>query len=294
MPGLPIASGPAGIVGGGILPWPWWGWGGGELLAFDVSHPPSPSFDSEVDLATNGWWSFSQPFSTGTRVYLSHNESEVVTNTDNPNGLWIQRSQLDVIDYADPISPTVRNPVNIPGTLQGISDEGELLYTVGLHWGTNQVYDWTQWLDASAYDGVAAHLVASMALPDSWPHPLVLVDTNVFIGRPGYSSTTTNVTAPSLEAWYLSDSGAFSLNSTIELSQPAYVLVDRAGLLAAQESDNSLELFDDSNPGALSSIAHVSPTGCLWFDLTQADGARNLGLWIPLGAYGVQEVDLGP
>src|SRR4029077_5879645 len=101
---------------------------------------------------------------TGTRVYLSHNESEIVTNKDYPTGLWFQRSQLDVIDYADPISPTIRDAVNIPGTLQGISDEGELLYTLGLHWGTNYVYDWTQWFEASAYDGVAAHLVASMAL----------------------------------------------------------------------------------------------------------------------------------
>jgi hypothetical protein len=290
--GVGIANGPAGTSGGAL--WPWWGWAGGELLAFDVSHPASPSFDSEVDLATNGWWSFSQPFSTGTRVYLSHNESEVLTNSDNPNGFWFQRSQLDVIDYADSVSPTIRNPVNIPGTLQGISDEGELLYTVGLHWGTNQVYDWTQWLEASAYDGVGAHLVASMSLPDSWPHPLIVVDTNVFFGRPGYASSTTNVTAPSLEAWYLSNSGTFTLNGTVVLSQPAYVLADRGGLLVAQGTGNSLDLFDDSNPAALSRVTQVSPTGCLWFDLNQADGARNLGLWIPLGVYGVEEISLGP
>ena len=295
MPGSLVPNGPAGIAGGGaIFPWPWWGSGGGELLAFDVSHPASPALDSEVNLATNGWWSFSQPFSTGTRVYLSHNESEIVTNKDYPTGLWFQRSQLDVIDYADPISPTIRDPVNIPGTLQGISDEGELLYTLGLHWGTNYVYDWTQWFEASAYDGVAAHLVASMALPGAWPHPLVIVDTNIFIGRPGYSSTTTNVTAPSLEAWYLSDSGVLKLNSTLTLNQPSYALAERAGLLIAQENNNSLELFDDSNPAALSRVADVNPSGCLWFDLSQAQGAKGLGLWIPLGIYGVEEINLGP
>src|SRR4029077_100187 len=128
------------------------------------------------------------------------NVSEVITNNDNPTGLWIQLSELDVIDYADPITPTVRDPVNIPGTLQGISNEGELLYTSGLHWGTNQVFDWTQWLEASAYDGVEAHLVASMPLSDSWPNTLLVVDTNIFIGRSGYSSANTNITSPSLEA----------------------------------------------------------------------------------------------
>ena len=294
MPGLPVANGPVGIAGGAILPWPSWGSAGGELLAFDVSHPTAPSFDSEVDLGTNGWWSFSKPFSTGTRVYLSHNVSEVITNNDNPTGLWIQLSELDVIDYADPITPTVRDPVNIPGTLQGISNEGELLYTSGLHWDTNQVFDWTQWLEASAYDGVEAHLVTSMPLSDSWPNSLLVVHTNIFIGRSGYSSATTNITPPSLEAWFLSDSGAFTLNSTIELGQPAYVLADRAGLLAVQETDNSLDLFDDADPAALSRVAHDSPTGCLWFDLNQADGARNIGLWLPLGVYGVEEISLGP
>ena len=83
-------GGPISIGGGALFPWPWWGWGGGELLAFDVSHPVSPRLDSEVNLATNNWWSFSQPYLTGTRIYLSHNQAEVVTNKDNPYGLWVQ------------------------------------------------------------------------------------------------------------------------------------------------------------------------------------------------------------
>jgi hypothetical protein len=292
VPGGVAPTGPTGIAGGVV--WPWWGGGGGQLLAFDVSNPASPNFDSEVNLATNNWWSFSQPLSSGTRVYLSHNESEVLTNADNPNGLWLELSELDVIDYADPISPTVRKPVNIPGTLQGLAGEGELLYTVGVHWDTNQVTDWTQWLDASAYDGVAAHLVASLALPDSWPHPVLVLDTNVFLGQPGYSSTTTNVTAPRLETWTLSGSGTFALNGSVELSQPASTLSERAGLLATQETDSSVDLFDDSAPGALSRVGHAGPSGCLWFNLDQADGSLGQGLWIPLGVYGVKEISLGP
>lgn len=287
------AGGTLGIVGGIVL-WPWWGYGGGQLLAFGVSHSASPAFDSEVNLATNGWWSFSQPFCAGTLVYVSHNESEVVTNADNPNGLWMQKSLLNVIDYTDPTSPTLRQPASIPGTLQGISNQGELLYTVGWHWSTNQTTDWTQWLDASAYDGLSAHLVDSLALPDSWPHPLLLADTNVFIGRPGVSNTGTNVSASQLENWNLTIAGKFTLNASVPLDQAASTLFERSGLLAVQEADNSVQLFDVSSPGALVPVARTQPSWCLWYDLTKADGGLGQGLWIPLGAYGIEAIGTGP
>lgn len=286
-----IVAGPTGI-GNGLF-WPWWGSTGGLLLAFDVADHAAPRFDAEVNLATNGWWQFSQPFLTSTRIYLSHNQSDVLTNASYPDGLWFQRSLLDVVDYADPLSPTVRPPVSIPGTLQGIAQDGELLYTVGVHWGTNQLFDWTQWLDASAYDGVTAHLVASLRLSDSWPHPVLVLDTNVFIADSGYSSTSTNIAPPQLQKLFLADSGTFILGAKFQPSLPVSGLADRNGLLIAQEEDSSLDLFDDSAPG-LSLVGHAQPSGCLWFDLTQADGGLNQGLWAPLGAYGVEHVGLGP
>jgi hypothetical protein len=136
--------------------------------------------------------------------------------------------------------------------------------------------------------------VASLPLPDSWPHPLLVVGTNLFLGRPGYSYTTTNLVAARLETWSLSEAGSFKLNGTVELSQPASTLVDRAGLLAVQETDNSLDLFDDSLAGALSRVGRSEPSGCYWFDLNQSDGALSRGLWLPLSVYGVKEVPLGP
>ena len=292
---MPVNGGAApgiGIVGGGFYPW-WGGFGGGQLIAFDVHTPATPAFDSYVSLTTNNWWDFSQPFCSSTRVYLSHAESLVVTNSTYTNGIWIQNNLLDVVDYADPLAPTLRTPVSIPGTLQGLSHEGELLYTTGTHWDPNTGTDWTQWLDASAYDGVAAHLVASQALPDSWPHPVLVVDTNILVGHSGYSSTTTNVTAHQLETWRLLDSGTFNLIGGVTLNQPANVLVERNGLLMAQETDGSLALFDDTGP-KLQPLTTQQPSGCVWPDLNQADGGVTSGAWLPLGAYGVKEVDLAP
>jgi hypothetical protein len=287
------------------------------LLAFDVSDPTKPKFDSEVDLATNAWWSFSKPFVNGSLVYLSHSASEFLpagqspnpsptggplapggaggpaTNPPSPAGCWVQRFYLDVVDYLDPLTPTIRQPVNIPGTLNGLSGAGELLYTVGVH-ATNAVTDWRQWLDASAYDGVSAHLVASLALPDAWPHPLLVADGNIFLGRPGYNYSNTNVVAHQLETWNLQSSGSFALLGKVTLPMPASALITRGSLLAAQETDNSVALFDDSNPASLAPVGHRSASGCLWFDLNQADGALNRGLWLPLDVYGVQQVPAGP
>ena len=271
--------------------WPFWGFGGGQLLAFDVSNAAAPVFDSEVNLSTNGWWSFSEPFSTGTLIYLSHSASELVPTLTDPQGLWVQRSYLDVIDYADPLSPTVRDPVNIPGTLHGLSHGGDLLYTVGIHW-TNQLSDWTEWLDASAYDGVAAHQVASLGLPDAWPHPLLVVNTNVYIGRPGNGDMSNSVPSK-IETWSLPDSGVFTSYGSLDLAMPASTLVQRGDLLAAQETDGSVDLFDGSSPGRLRQIGRGQPSGCLWFDLNQGDGAIGRGFWIPLGAYGVNQISAG-
>jgi hypothetical protein len=259
-----------------------------------VSDPIKPTFDSEVNLATNGWWGFSSPLLNGTRVYLSHNVEQFFTNSNNGDGLWTQSSYLDVIDYADPLSPTLRDPVNVPGALKAMANQGELLYTDGQHWDTNQSPDWHEWLDASAYDGVTAHLVASLPLPDSWPHPLLVSGTNIFVARPGYSASTTNTSTPTIETWNLMDTAEFSLKSSIDLVQPAYALVDRNGLFAAQEMDNSLDLFDDSTAQSITPIRHVESSSCLWFDINQADGGVDLGLWLPLGAYGVKQVGLPP
>ena len=88
--------------------------------------------------------------------------------------------------------------------------------------------------------------------------------------------------------------GKFTLNGSVTLNQPASALVEFSGLLAAREWDNSLEVFDESLPASLSRVAYDKPTTCLWYDLTQGDGKIGQGLWLPLGAYGVKEISLGP
>jgi hypothetical protein len=309
-------------VGGGNSFW-WWGpmdlgfvgdwyWpysqsGGGRLLAFDVTTDSAPEFLSEVDLTTNGWWSFSKPFVADGLVYLSHQAFVELTVTNSTGGVtsspigivvgWptgYQRSFLDVVDYADARHPTVRKPVSIPGNLQGLSHNGALLYTIGFHCTATNYYEGYEALDASAYDGVAVHLVDSLSLSNVYPHPALVSGTNVFLGRAqGYYSTS-NTVPPALETWTLSSAGKFTKLGSVALPAAASELVSFPGLLAAQVDWSRVRVYDRSDPAALRQVGEGPTASCLYFNLRQADAAPARALWLPLDSYGVTRIDLSP
>jgi hypothetical protein len=279
--------------------WPWYGGNGGRLTAFDVSNPAVPLFRSEVDLGTNGGWNFSSAFASDGLVFLSHDLVDYrwipiplaagtdPVRTDSVSGYqtwWTQRSFLDVVDYADPLLPTVRQPVNIPAQLAGIGLNGALLYTVGQHAETNLPAAYVRWLDVSAYDGVSASLVASMSLPEEWPSPWLILGTNFFLGRPGGTNT-----APWLERWALNqETGKLMLLDNTTLAAPADSLAGLDDLLAAH-GGNQLELLDAPS---LLKLGGGTISTCYWLDLNHADGARDRGLWVPLGSYGVKRIEI--
>jgi hypothetical protein len=278
---------------GGLWFWPYWpSSGGGRLFAFDVADDAAPSLLSEVNLTTNGWWNFSQAFAADGRVYLSH-QARVVPGTNDSSSVY-SKYFLDVVDYADPRHPSVRPPVNIPGTLQGTSHNGSLLYTVGFHVTSTNSYSGFDALDASAYDGVAAYLVDSISLSNTWQHPVLLSGSNVFLGRDQYYQSSTNIVPARLETWTLSDNGKFTLQGSLTLTESASDLVSFPGLLAAQLGSAQALVFDLSNPAALRKVGEGPLTGCIYFDLDHADAAPARALWLPLDAYGVTKIDLTP
>lgn len=292
----------------GSMRWyPWYyGANSGRFLAFDVSPASSPRFLSDLNLATNGWWNFSAAIAEDGKIYTSHQASEFlpgikppypvsptiiydektggyITNRP-PDGVWIQRYFLDVIDYGDPTTPTPRKPANIPGELRGVDREGALLYTVGAHWSADGSTDWAEWLDASAYDGVSASLVDSLALPKDWPHPVLVVGSSIYIGRPSISSTSR---LGSLETWILSSAGRFEKKGAKSQASPVNNLKSYGTLLATQHEDGSYELLNATNPADLKTIGMERPDGSIWPDLNRADGSLTEGLWFPLDDYGV-------
>jgi hypothetical protein len=274
----------------------YWGDNGGRVLAFDVSEPTAPRYLSDLNLAENPWWNFSAAFCAEGLVFLSHavvEHPEPIVVFDEPSGqwktntapdwFWVQRSFLDVIDYADPRVPTIRRPVALPGGLRGISQGGALVYTIGPHWrpDANWSYDGTEWLDAGAYDGVDVHAVDSLPLPAPWPHPVLMDDGGVFLGRPAGTNTTSDV----VEAWRLSLEGRFKQVGTMKVPWPVQDLRNFGDLLVGL-ANNQIYLFDVTDPAVPVETGTGGPSACLWFDLRNADGALHRGVWLPLGLYG--------
>lgn len=325
-PGLLVWSGGGGYWGwwgrGGLLVadfariggfWgSWYGNPGGRLIAMDVTDLRAPRLKSDFNLITSDRRNFSPAFTASGKVFLSHEASEFSAGLVPPNyrpaspvitqdpttglpvtnevpvGTWVQKHYLDVVDFADPAEPTLRPACSLPGRLNGLSHNGEMLYSVGsrfdpVKWTT----DSNEWLAASAYDGVAAHLVDFLALPQTWPHPLLIQGTYALLARPAESTDGKHV----LETWTLSGSGQFVRVGATQLGSPAQNLAILGNLLAVQGS-GEVSLYNASQPAALSLLRKQEVSACLWFDLTFATGSLEKGLWLPLSDFGTLKIPL--
>jgi hypothetical protein len=295
------APGGAGIgsdlaIGPGLW-WPWWGGGLGHLLAVDLSGA-EPAFASEVKLtSTNTWWNFSDAFTANGLVYTSHQASEfdpsidpppyiymtwdgknyVTATNDPPPGAWVQRYYLDVVDFADAHDPIVRAPVNVPGTLIGLHRNGELLYTKG-YMGDPFTYSGKEVIAASSYDGVAAHLVASLEVEQTWPRPVISDSGLVYLGSPQATNNTVQV-------WTVPNSGKFELVDTIALDSAAQQFEKIDDLLVVQSAE--IQLFDARNPAGHVEVGSGHASLCYGVLLDGADGTVERGVWLPIGWYGV-------
>lgn len=280
---------------GGRFWWPWWGGGAGRLVSFRVSDPTQPALASDRDLGKDqNWWGFSEAFTSDGLVYLSHQSSQFVATGEVPRepgkeilppGYYVTKHYLDVVDYADPALPTVRKPVDLPGQLRGISHGGSLLYTVGPRFSADGQTDWTDHLDALAYDGLEAARVASMKQSSAWPRDLAVEGPNILIGQP-----PTDTTPARVEAWTLeligAGAGNFVKRSGVELATPAQDLHTFGSLVVAQTS-GSVVLIDAADPARLRVVNDGEALGCIWPNLSQGDGAAGRGVWLPLQDHGV-------
>jgi len=217
----------------------------------------------------------------------NHVTRQVVVTNSWPIITWMEHHYLDVVDYAIPSNPTVHPPVNIPGALEGVAYDGALLFTLARRPTTETRDESGQWLDAVAFDGVEAHLVDSLEVPDRWPSPVLVRDATVFLGRPAPDTNS----VPQLEAWTLVDTGRFAKLGSLTLSSPAQNLAAFGDLLVSQDYKN-LQLFSAVDPSRLTLISAGGPAGCVGYNLGSADGTAARGLWLPLGIYGVYHVAL--
>jgi hypothetical protein len=205
---------------------------------------------------------------------------------------WRTRHELDVVDFTqDPADPVRRDPIPIPGALQGVSHGGSLLYTTA-HRPDEADPETAQdaWLDASAYDGVQAHLVDSVQLADGAKNETFAISVSgdvACVARGGWDEGA----AQRVEAWRLEMSGSWVKAGEAPLSAaPGETRVFGDVLLARNGS--ALDLFGLDGAGGLTPLAAQGGPGCFGGDLGRGDGNQAAGVWLPFGEYGA--IRIGP
>jgi hypothetical protein len=279
-----------------------WYWGGQTpaLVAVDVSDPAAPRLRSTLTVGGDSWWGVGEAFQQGSLVYLSHLESQPLPSADpvkDPNvgpDRWLQTDQLDVIDYSDPGAPEVRDPVDLPGPLQGIARQGELLFCTGRVLDDAGNIVGGSRLHALAYDGVAVHRIDAVLLDKSFT-PVVRGVGEAFLAGFPVVADATGVQTGRLDTWVVDGSGKLQRSGTLALpGAPGELVAGQGALVVLRDATGVVRLLDAGNPSALKVAGSSLPGGCFWADPVLGDGSLELGYWLPLGDYGLQYVPINP
>ncbi|MEQ1862460.1 MAG: beta-propeller domain-containing protein [Chthoniobacteraceae bacterium] len=297
---------------------PWWGGFTKQFISFKVGAPEKIAYGMTVELKPASGSIFSVPFAQAGLVFIS--EQKLLDDSTDTGASEAGKHFLRVIDYAEPSAPFIRSArVNLPGRLAGVARDGKLLYTVGSDFSSETtVAKNGAALHASAFDGAAAHLIASQPLPSIWS-PVGFSGANVLIldeqpaqlwtpyvldggqtldlavSRPGFwwgGNYADNPLRSALHIATLTDAGAFTELGTLELAHDSSLRL--FGNLAVTQPDwRSIRAIDINDPRAPSDLGAFTLPGNVWLNLDGADGALGIGLWIPVGAYGVETLGLG-
>ncbi len=267
-----------------------YGWGGTEILAFDVSVPEVPELASRVGLSQVD---IDRVYVADGKVFTSATTSEWVpplavgTNRVDGFPLWWHRQgswhthhALTVVDFTDTTDPVVRAKVPLPGDLVGISHGGHLLYSKTNAW--NMSGSVSSSLMALAYDGVGASLVASRELPDRGEAPVwVRADGRILVGSSG---------RPVVETWALSREGVLETYGSATLPGSTYRFFEVGPLLLA-EGEFRMTSFELDPSGAGFRVSGAAERSCsVWVDPSTAAASGSGTLWIPRGDSGLWPV----
>jgi hypothetical protein len=316
-PTLPTTASPASdVLGISSIRWipPWYRSNTGhEMLVFDVSTPSAPTFTTKLDVRIGQTGDWSAPISTGGKLFLSYvayDEPVLVaggtgtgdTGTVNsgasgvettrvvtsiPTGILPRKFRhfMKCVDFADATHPAVGLEVNIPGRLLAISGGGATLLTVGCGFDADGQPTATRVFHTSSFDGTTAQLVDQLATPSSFD-PYALDGSTLVIGTWPLGAGQTG----QLQSWLIGGDGKFSLAAQIDA--PTFTSLSALHGLLVGFGAGSPRLFDVSDPANLLNVSDADTNALTGGDLSRADGGADLGIWQPLGDYGVGVVSL--
>jgi len=213
-----------------------------------------------------------------------------VTNT-YPVHEYFTHHHLAVFDFSsNPAKPVSRPPVPIPGRFEGQSHSGALIFTTATRSDppnpANSPTPTRQILEASAYDGVAAHLVAGLEIANLTAGDSATVRITprgtVWVARSTSSATASTNT---LAVLGLNPDGRFVQHASITLPAPAHSL-DTLGDLLTTGSGSSVRIFDGGENQEILPVGQPFDLGCLLPGLNRLAGDPAHGIWAPLGDFG--------
>lgn len=289
--------------------WYWYGGNSTQLFAFDVTLPAQPKFASQLTFGQTDGWDFGNPLAANDTVYLGYKVLPTKIVDANAQAASpvdpVNRYFLKLIDYSDSSAPVVADDgVNLPGDLRALGRQGTLLYTVGrqMKVADGSLVGTSCTLQASSFDGAAAHLLDQIPL-QSFAQPFLVSGANLLVLNPqpaqlwqlnavaGSSGWGPNPASTTLDAWSLGDNGKFSQGSTLTLNHELSLgQVQTLGVLRSNDRNiRLLDLSDFTKPLDLG-LSTVELNG--YSSLENAAGNAQDGLWLPLGAYGVDVIPI--
>ena len=261
-----------------------------KVYLVDLANVDAPRLASTVDLSTPDWsWGLR---ASGTNLYLSEYRS-VQTNSR-----WYVRYAVRKIDIANPASPVVGTPINIPGVFVDASADGQYLYTLENYWdstaSSDQYYGQNRTLfHTLALVGNRAYLRSSVRLEG-------YVNNVVIKNGVGYTSTQRYV--PYVTAQGQTSSQSVTSLLTLDLSNPrATTVAGRADIpydYAYLQKVEGGRAFLGSGAGIFSYLV-VDPAHPRYEDFFRTQGwaqdiiVSGAQAFVPSGYYGVQVLALG-
>jgi hypothetical protein len=260
----------------------WWGNSARNLIAVAEPADAAPRLLSARAYATEGFYGQSGPaFVAAGRVHFSERYAIQTPDPKTPDqpGPWLAGNRLRVVDYADASDPAERDPVELPGTLAGLSHGGTLLYTTGdTRWDTNGVV--TTPLAALAYDGLAASLVATLDEAGLQPGPVSNDGTLLALRTVSASDPS------SLETWSIGTDAAWHRNGVIPAPVGASA-VRRDGPTVVVLGNDQVQFATVSEAGEPVETGRGEKPCWLWVDWPAAAITPEPAVWVPLADQGL-------